>query len=186
MQRWIIIFTGGVLLAIFFSRLYCGWACPIGNLMRFQSWLYKKMGLKRFKAPELFKNKRLRWLWLILFIGAMVVAKRASLKLNMLLYITLIGIVFSFFFEEEFWHKYLCPYGTILSTIKKPYIFRMQINQDQCNGCGLCERICPNKAITVTTGNKRIIDNRECLLCFKCKDTCPSSAIYYNKNSSTT
>src|SRR6056297_977702 len=56
MQLWIFIFGAGVLVSVFFSRFYCGWVCPIGTLMRFQTWVYKLFHIKRIKTPKFMKS----------------------------------------------------------------------------------------------------------------------------------
>ncbi len=181
LQRWIIIFAGGVIISLLFSRFYCGWICPIGTLMRFQSWLYRKMGIKRLKVPAFMKSKWLRWLWLILFVTSMVAVKRFGLKINMLLYITLLGVIITFLFEEELWHKYICPYGTILNISSRPARLKMIIDKDKCTGCGLCQKECINNTILELADGKRGISNKECLLCFKCQEVCPVDAVEYGK-----
>jgi ferredoxin-type protein NapH len=182
LQKWIIVFAGGAVASLFFGRFYCGWICPIGTLMRFQSWIYKKLGIERFKTPNFMKNKWLRWLWLILFVGFMIMAKKFGLKVNMLLYVVFIGVLISFFFKEELWHKYICPYGTILSVTTKPTKKKLEINKNKCIACGLCEKECINNTITELSDGKRKINHQECLLCFKCQEVCPVDAIKYIKS----
>ena len=48
------------------------------------------------------------------------------------------------------WHCYLCcPDGVILKNGKI-----IEIDYDFCKGCGICARICPKQAITMTKENK--------------------------------
>lgn len=180
LQRWIIIFGFGAVVSFVLGRFYCGWICPIGTLIRFQSWIYKKLGINRFKVPAIMKSKGLRWLWLILFVGSMVASRIFGLKVNMLLYITLLGVIISFLFEEELWHKYICPYGTILSITAKTSKTGININKDKCTGCGLCQEECINNTIIKLATGEREVNNQECLLCFKCQEVCPVEAIKYS------
>lgn len=52
MQLWMGIFVLGVLAFLFWSRLYCGWICPINTTMEGISFVKKKNHLKSFKIPR--------------------------------------------------------------------------------------------------------------------------------------
>ncbi|MFZ5595918.1 MAG: nitroreductase family protein [Bacillota bacterium] len=53
---------------------------------------------------------------------------------------------------------------------------RMKIN-DNCNGCGLCVKVCPAKTLEVRDGKSRMADNSECMFCGDCYAACPKGAI---------
>lgn len=53
---------------------------------------------------------------------------------------------------------------------------------ENCTGCGLCEKVCPRKAIQLEDG-KPVWQIPECELCFDCLHRCPTSAINYGKKS---
>lgn len=180
LQRWILVFGGGVLISLVFGRLYCAWACPIGTLFRPVNWVFDKLGINRFKTPEIMKQSWLRWVILIVFVGLMITFRMLKIRLNLLLYITLLGVLVTLFFTEDFWHHRLCPYGAVLSASGRVARLGMEIDEEECTGCGLCEKACPAEAISALPTGEREIKNSECLTCFKCQEVCPVDAIEYN------
>ena len=54
------------------------------------------------------------------------------------------------------------------------------IDQKRCNGCGLCELICPEDVIRVGEDPKKAFIKylRDCQSCFICELECPEGAIY--------
>ena len=63
---------------------------------------------------------------------------------------------------------------------------RDETGKGACIGCGLCEAVCPSKAITVVTSegpeHEKIVNSYEldllrCVFCGFCIDACPVSAI---------
>lgn len=49
------------------------------------------------------------------------------------------------------------------------------LDEKKCIGCGLCQKVCPNKAITMADG-KPVIDKSKCLLEGNCISSCPADA----------
>jgi NADP-reducing hydrogenase subunit HndC len=63
-------------------------------------------------------------------------------------------------------------------------LLRYSIDRDKCIGCGMCVRVCPVSAISVSDytapGRKRpsyIIDPEKCIKCGACYETCKFGAI---------
>ena len=51
---------------------------------------------------------------------------------------------------------------------------------DSCNGCGLCEEICPAEAIRLEAG-RPVWVKPQCVFCLACLHRCPAQAIQYGK-----
>ena len=56
--------------------------------------------------------------------------------------------------------------------------------EDNCIGCGLCEKICPSEAIKIEKG-KPVWVKKQCNICLGCLHRCPKEAIQYGKKSKT-
>jgi len=54
------------------------------------------------------------------------------------------------------------------------------INDEKCNGCGLCARDCFTKLIEIK-GKKAVISHNSCISCGHCSAVCPQDAIIVNK-----
>ncbi|KXB07437.1 hypothetical protein AKJ51_01240 [candidate division MSBL1 archaeon SCGC-AAA382A20] len=100
-------------------------------------------------------------------------------QLPVFLIVTLIGAGVFIMWEEETFHKYVCPYELILSIASRPSQFRMSVNKSKCTGCGACQEVCPNNTIITLDSDAREIESEECLTCFRCGDACSVGAIGY-------
>ncbi len=108
----------------------------------------------------------------------MIISRRLNLQINMILYLLLVAFIISLIFDEEIWHKYLCPYSTILNITDKANNKKLIIDNKLCKTCGLCTTNCPNNIIFKKHNNYNI-ESQECLKCFKCQDVCEFNAINY-------
>ena len=54
---------------------------------------------------------------------------------------------------------------------------KIQIDEERCKACGLCQKSCPVGAIRGEGREKRIIDQDKCIKCGTCIKTCPFHAI---------
>lgn len=53
---------------------------------------------------------------------------------------------------------------------------------DKCNGCGICEKICPSKNISIK--DSKVVWHHNCEQCFACFHWCPKKAIQFGKKTS--
>lgn len=181
LQLWIVVFIIGALASVGLGRFYCGWICPMDTLSRPMRWLKDKFSVNDLGVPDILRSRKLRYSIVLIFIGSMIVFNLLGIQLPVILIIVVIGVAFMTVFDEELFHRYLCPYGTILSLTSKPSRFIMRIDEEECIGCGRCQEVCPTKTIETLEDGKRRIHNKECLKCFDCQDVCPVDCISYKK-----
>lgn len=54
--------------------------------------------------------------------------------------------------------------------------FKLEINKDLCQGCGICQKECPAEAISIENGKAKI-NYQKCIGCGRCISVCPYEAI---------
>ena len=70
----------------------------------------------------------------------------------------------------------ICPVGTVLGFLSKFALFRITIDTEKCNACGLCSRRCKAACID---GKEHKVDYSRCVACMDCIGTCAHHAISY-------
>lgn len=181
-QLWMGVFIIGVLLSPLFGRLYCGYACPINTAMKPISFLKRRWKIPTLRTPGFLSHPSARWVSFTLFIAAFAFTLATGNPLPILPALFLLGVFVALVFDEAVFHRHICPYGTILSVSSRPSKRTVEIDEDECIGCGKCERVCPTLA--VHHENRRYwIEAKECLTCMECVRHCPVDAIDYAKRS---
>lgn len=70
----------------------------------------------------------------------------------------------------------VCPVGTVLGVVSRFSLFRVTIDEEKCNRCGLCARQC--KAACIQAKEHRI-DYSRCVVCMDCVGSCKRGALEY-------
>ena len=177
-QLWMVIFGGSLLLSTYFGRFYCGYICPINTGMELIDDNADKKKRKRKLVPMAFKNPIIRYSILALFLGTMIIVFKTGKKLPVLPVLFGLGIIITIFYKPEFWHRYLCPYGTLLSIFSRFNKKSYMVYNESCIRCGNCVKVCPADAFIWEDKKEypAIIKN-ECLQCGKCVEVCPTDSI---------
>lgn len=178
MQMWMIVFGGSLLLSTYFGRFYCGYLCPINTGMEVIDNHADKKKRKRRETPKFFKYAVVRYGILIIFLALMAFVFITGKKLPILPILVVLGILLTIIYKPEFWHRYLCPYGTLLSIFSKFNRKTYKVHEDDCIKCGQCVRVCPADAyIWEDRKDFPFIIKNECLQCQKCVKVCPTKTI---------
>lgn len=179
-QFWMGFIFLSVVLATFFGRFYCGFACPISTLMQPVAWLGRKLGMSRKNVPAVLKTGKPRLVVFGLFLvglGYTIYTITQSRKFPLPLIIIPLGLLTALFINERSWHRYLCPWGVLFSLTAR--FSKRGIKMSGCTSCGICMKNCPGDAITIQKKQPAVVDPTHCLLCFECKSVCPSKAVSY-------
>jgi polyferredoxin len=170
-------------ISLFFSRIFCGYVCPLGatqeliSMVRFKPVLDYNMEIKNNRFLPY-----VRWLFfggffiLILILGFEITIFMNPMNgflflwyptnLFFIIPVTLlIGTMIMSFFSYRPFCRYVCPFGAIASLVARISPLRIR-RTEACIDCGLCEKICPTQ---VGFQNSK---KGECYLCNRCIDFC--------------
>jgi len=172
------LFLIGIISSIFLGRLYCGWLCPINTAMNGVTWFKKKTHMNSLKIPHFMTRPWVGMTIFGFFIALFILTIITGNKLPILPAMFIIGIILTTLFPETLWHRYLCPYGWILSRAASKSKHHVIIDSDKCNNCSLCKNICPTEAVEKNEEHHHI-SKRDCLVCMKCIRKCKQKAISY-------
>lgn len=70
----------------------------------------------------------------------------------------------------------VCPVGTFLGFISKYSLFKVRMDDTDCNNCGLCGMNCKSSCIDAKNDT---IDYSRCVACFNCLDSCPKGGMTF-------
>jgi len=191
--------AGVVLLVAFlaiswlFRKSFCSWLCPVGTLSEYLWRLGRHTFKKNWRIPRILDIplRALKYALLGLFVyaiaGMSVAAIRAFLDgpygviadvklLNFFRYlgtggaITLGVLVVLSVFVQNFWCRYLCPYGALLGLFSLASPLRIRRNTALCIDCTKCARECPSR---LPVDQLVSIKSAECTGCLECVASCP-------------
>lgn len=176
------LFAISLLVAMFFGRVYCGYACPMNTVMIGVEWFSKKLKIQTNKTPKWLQSGKIPWLTLTFSIALMISMKRVwQINLPILLIWLFISIFMTLRYRPYVFHNLLCPFGILQKTFGRFSRYSKSVDSNKCVGCKLCVGVCPTEAIKVNNEKKAKIDTALCLQCTNCSQVCPKEAIQYNK-----
>ena len=184
----------GLLLALLFGPVICGWICPFGT---FQEWI-GKLGRRLFgKKYNTFVpgklDKVLRYLrYLVLaWVSYMTIISGKLIfqdydpyfalfnfwtgEVAVTGYIALALVMILSLFVERPFCKYACPYGAFLGIFNFFRIFGIRRNAPTCISCKACTKACP---MNIDVATSKVVRDHQCISCLECTSeaACPVPA----------
>ncbi len=181
-------------MSFLFRKAFCSWLCPVGTISEYLWHAGRKIFHRNFYLPRWLDIglRGLKYLLLGFFVWAvssMAVDELASFMnspygviadVKMLNFFRHIGetgaivlgvLVVASLFIQNFWCRYLCPYGALLGITALFSPMRIRRNAESCIDCAKCAKACPS-ALPV---DKLItIKSAECTGCLECVAVCPA------------
>jgi polyferredoxin len=180
--------------SVIFRKSFCSWLCPIGTL---SEWLWKlgRRALRRnFSFPRWLDLplRSLKYLLLAFFLYAVGGISAAGIQsfmttpyglmadvkmlhffryLSTTAAVTLLALAILSVVYQNFWCRYLCPYGALMGIASLASPTAVRRDPDRCIDCAKCARVCPSllpvdRLITVRSA--------ECTSCLECVAVCPA------------
>src|SRR5690242_6537735 len=180
-------------MAFLLRKAFCSWLCPIGTISEYLGLLGKKLFKRNFRIWRWLDIplRGLKYLLLGFFVWAISSMSAASIAsfmqsdygvvagvkmLNFFRFLcetglTVLGILaLASVFVQNFWCRYLCPYGALLGFASLLSPLRIQREPEPCIDCGKCAKVCPSN---LPVDQLITINSAECTGCLKCVAICP-------------
>jgi polyferredoxin len=188
------LFMAFLLMSLFLKKSFCSWICPVGTFSEYLWKLGRKIFGRNLQLPRWadLPLRGLKYLLLGFFLfvigtmsaealdafmhttyGLVADVKMMNFFRNMgltaaivLLLLALLSLV-----VENFWCRYLCPYGALLGLTSLLSPLKIRRDANACIDCGKCARACPaNLPVDRLTQVRSV----ECAACMACIAACPA------------
>lgn len=183
-----------LVISVLMKKAFCSWLCPIGTISENLWKLGRKIFKKNFRVPTWLDLPLRSLKYLILgFFGFFVAvmsaeqiagfmqspyAMVADVKmLNFFRYmgetaaIVLLALVVLSVVIENFWCRYLCPYGALMGLASVLSPVKIRRDKEACIDCGKCSKACPSHLAVDKLVQIRSV---ECTACMECVASCPA------------
>jgi len=178
-----------------FRKSFCGWLCPVGTVSEYLWRLGRQAFGRNYQLPRRVDValRSLKYILLGLFLYAVasmpVPAIRAFLEgpygivddVKMLNFFRLLGLtggiviaglVIASVFVQNFWCRFLCPYGALMGLAGMASPVRIRRETSLCIDCGKCAKSCPSM---LPVDRLISIQSAECNACLQCVASCPAA-----------
>ena len=181
-------------MSFLFRKAFCSWLCPVGTISEYLRraglrWFRRNFHLPRWLDVGLRGLKYLLLGFFLWAVSSMAVDELAAFinspygviaDVKMLNFFRHLGetgaivigvLVVASLFIQNFWCRYLCPYGALLGITSLLSPARIRRNPETCIDCAKCAKACPS-ALPV---DKLItIQSAECTGWLECVAVCPA------------
>jgi len=186
--------TAFLTISLLLRKAFCSWLCPVGTI---SEWLWKagrRIFGRNFALPRWLDIALRSLKYVLLGLFVYVVAKMSvdaihaflespygliadvkMLNLFRLMSTTtavVLGVLaIASILVENFWCRYLCPYGALTGLLALVSPLRIRRDARLCIDCAKCAKACPSRLpvdVLVT------IRSAECLGCMECVNACPA------------
>lgn len=188
------LFVSFLIVSLAFRKSFCSWLCPVGTVSEYLWKLGRATFHRNSQLPRWADIALRSWKYVLLSFFAYAVASMSAAAifeflgspyavivnvrmLNFFRYLgstaalVFLGIAIASIFVQNFWCRYLCPYGAFLGLVSLLSPSRITRNLGTCIDCAKCAKACPSAPAV----NKLVqIRSAECTGCLECVAVCPA------------
>jgi len=182
-----------LLISLLLRKAFCSWLCPVGTVSEGLWKLGRKILKKNWRFPRGLDVplRSLKYLLLAFFVYAIGGMSAAAIEafvaspyglvadLKMLHFfrnlsvtaaVTLAALAILSVFLQNFWCRYLCPYGALAGIAALFSPARIHRSESDCIHCGKCAKACP---ALLKVDQVSGVYSAECTGCMECVSACP-------------
>jgi polyferredoxin len=188
------LFVTFLAISFLFRKAFCSWLCPVGTFSEYLWRAGRQIFRRNFRMPRWLDLplRGLKYLllgffaWAIANMSADAVARfmaspyGAIADVRMLNFFRSLGetaaivlavLIVSSLLVQNFWCRYLCPYGALLGLTSILSPLRIRRSKSACIDCAKCAKACPS---TLPVDKLITIKSAECTGCMECVAVCPA------------
>jgi polyferredoxin len=180
--------------SLLLKKTFCSWLCPVGTVSEYLWKLGRKLFRRNLTVPRWLDIplRSLKYILMAFFLFIVISMSAETLNdfmvapfgiiadVKMLNFFRDIGItgiavlatlVVLSVFIQNFWCRFLCPYGALMGIVSSLSPIRIRRDAQACIDCGKCNKACPSNLPV----DKLIqIRSVECTSCMECVAVCPA------------
>lgn len=188
------LFLGFLLMSLLLKKAFCSWLCPVGTLSESLWKLGRRIFGRNLRLAK-WADVPLRGLkylllgffaWIIGSMSAEALGEFMSTPYGIIADVKMLnffrnigltaGIVIALLvllsmLVQNFWCRYLCPYGAMLGLASLLSPVKIRRDKEACIDCGKCARVCP---AALPVHQLVQIRSAECSACMACVASCPA------------
>jgi len=188
------LFVTFLAISFVFRKAFCSWLCPVGSLSEYLWRLGRFIFRSNFQLPRWadLSLRSLKYLLLGFFAHAIANMSAEAIAefmgspyalivdvrmLNFFRYLSgtaayvVLALVIASMFVQNFWCRYLCPYGALLGFASMLSPVRISRVESTCIHCAKCAKACPS---SLPVDMLVQIRSGECTGCLECVAVCPA------------
>jgi len=181
-------------IAFLFRKAFCSWLCPVCTISEYLWQVGKKIFRRNFRITRWvdIPLRGLKYLLLGFFVWAVSTMAPQDIvsfmrspygiiadvkMLNFFRTLGMVGaivigvLVVASLLVQNFWCRYLCPYGALLGLTSFFSPMRIRRNESACIDCAKCAKACPS---SLPVDKLITIKSAECTGCLECVAVCPA------------